>query len=183
MKRSSMRFTIRTLQVAVLGAAILIVICLHVDPLLYWRELAAFLFCPLLCSLMLLIILGRPPARLFAIGFILGFVLEHVTMAYCVSHSLLRFSATTLAPQGSYPLQIAIERMILHGGRVHLNDATVLAAFSGMLLSGSLCALTTLTIGQLVRGTIAVGRRRRSMGAAALEPTEIAGVADRGRNG
>lgn len=97
MKRSPMRFTIRSLQIAVLAAAIFFTLCLYVDPRAYWRELAAFLFCPMMCLLVFLIVFGTGSTRLFGTGFLLGFVLEHVAMAYCVAHSLVRYSATTLA--------------------------------------------------------------------------------------
>jgi hypothetical protein len=154
-----MRFTIRTLQVAVLGAAIVFTICLYVDPSRYWREVAAFLFCPLMCFLILLILFGPLPARLFGIGFILGFVLEHASMAYCVSHSLVRFSPTTLAPQGWYPLAIPLERIILLRGWANLGTASVPATFASLLLSGVLCGGIALVIGESVRTTV-VARRR-----------------------
>ncbi len=168
MKQPPIRFTIRGLQFAVKAAAVLFAICLYVDPSLYWRELAAFLFCPLLCSIVLIILFGPPPARLFGIGFILGFVLEHVSMAYCVSHSLVRFSPTTLAPKGWYPLAIPLERIILLRGWAGTSGASVPAAFAGLLLSGILWGALAFAIGE-------------SLPLAASRRTE--GLADRGPNG
>ena len=64
MKRSPMRFTIRSLQIAVLAAAIFFTLCLYVRPRAYWRELAAFLFCPMMCLLVFLIVFGTGSTRL-----------------------------------------------------------------------------------------------------------------------
>jgi hypothetical protein len=149
MKRSPMRFSIRSMQIAVLGAALLFTICLYVDPCLYWREVAAFLFCPLMCSLVLLIVFGTGSARFFGTGFLLGFVLEHVSMTYCVGHSLVRYSATTLAPEGWYPLELPLERMILSWA--DLNSAPVPATFAGLLISGILCGGIAFAIAETWR--------------------------------
>jgi hypothetical protein len=151
MKRSPMRFTIRSLQIAVVGAALLFTLCLYVDPRAYWREVAAFLFCPLMCLLVLLIVFGAGSGRLFGMGFLLGFVLEHVSMAYFVSHSLVRYSTTTLAPEGWYPLEIPFERMTLLWGLADLNSASVPATFAGLLVSGLLCGGIAFAIGESMR--------------------------------
>jgi hypothetical protein len=173
MKRSPMRFTIRSLQIAVLGAAVLFTLCLYVDPRLYWRELAAFLFCPLMCFLVLLITFGAGSARLFALGFLLGFVLEHVSMAYCVSHSLLRYSPTTLAPVGWYPLAIPFERIILLRGWSNPVDASVPAAFAAFLVSGILCGGIAFAIGESFRTAIAARPGAPAEGQSAIIPTEV----------
>jgi hypothetical protein len=161
-RRSPLRFTIRGLQVAVFGAALVFALCLYVDPSRYWRELVAFLFCPLMCSLILLIVFGPWPGRLFGMGFILGFVLEHASMAYCVSHDLVRFSATSLAPLGWYPLELPLERIILLRGWASLSVASVPATFAGLLLSGVLCGGLAFAVGETLRTAIAARRIRLS---------------------
>ena len=97
------------------------------------------LFCPLMCALVLIIVLGPRSAQFFAAGFLFGYLLEHLAMAYCLSYSLVRFSATTLAPEGWYPLEIPLERIVLLSGWADLRDAPVLGTFAGLLLSGLLC--------------------------------------------
>jgi hypothetical protein len=159
-RRSPLRFTIRGLQVAVFCAALVFALCLYVDPSRYWRELVAFLFCPLMCSLILLIVFGPWPGRVFGMGFILGFVLEHASMAYCVSHDLVRFSATSLAPLGWYPLELPLERIILLRGWASLSVASVPATFAGLLLSGVLCGGLAFAIGESLR-TVNTARRIR----------------------
>jgi hypothetical protein len=154
MRRSPLRFTIRTLQIAVVGAALFFTLCLYVDPRLYWREIAAFLFCPLMCALVLAIALGSGCARRFGMGFLVGFVLEHAAMAYCVNHSLVRYSTTTLAPEGWYPLEIPLERMFLLRGWADLNSASVPATFSGLLVSGILCGGLAFAIGETLNASL-----------------------------
>ena len=72
-------------------------------------------------------------------------------MAYCVAHSLVRYSATTLAPEGWYPLQIPLERMILRRGWADLNSASVPATFAGLLVSGMVCGGILFAIGESLR--------------------------------
>jgi hypothetical protein len=164
MTRSATQFTIRGLQIVVIGAAGVLTLCLYADPLRYWRELVAMLFCPLMCALMLLIVFGPRAGRRFGLGFALGFILEHAAMAYCTSHSLVRFSAATLAPLGWYPLEIPIERFMLRNGLARAGAASVLATFAAMLISGTLCGALALTIGEKL-GNVLGARRRDQMAA------------------
>jgi hypothetical protein len=159
MTRSASQFTIRGLQIVVLGAACVITLWLYADPLRYWRELAAVGFCPLMCGVMLLIVFGPRAGRLFGLGFVLGFVLEHAAMAYCVDQGLVRFSPTTLTPLGWYPLGIPIERFILLNGLVSTGVASVPATFAALLVSGTLCGALVVFIGEKVRNLTAVWRR------------------------
>ena len=164
MTRSATQFTIRGLQIVVLGAACVFTLWLYADPLRYWRELVAVLFCPLLSAVMLLIVFGPRAGRLFGLGFVLGFVLEHASMAYCISHSLVRFSATTLAPLGWYPLEIPLERFILRNGLASMGAASVPATFAAMVVSGILCGALVLTIGEKL-GNVLGARRRDQLAA------------------
>ena len=172
MMRAPMRFTIRSLQIAVVG------VCWrhetpYADPRLYWPRDCQRLRSP--CDVFAgachrgIVVAARGSARHFAMGFLLGFVLEHVSMAYCVSHSLVRFSPTTLAPLGWYPFEIPFERMILIRGWADLNSASVPATFSGLLVSGILCGGLAFAIGEKVCGP------RRSRGDAADRDDEHSG--------
>ena len=164
MTRSATQFTIRGLQIVVLGAAGVFTLWLYADPLRYLRELVAVLFCPLMCAVMLLIVFGPRAGRLVGLGFVLGFVLEHAAMAYCTSQSLVRYSATTLAPLGWYPLEIPIDRVILRNGLASIGAASVPSTFAAMLVSGILCGALVLTIGEKV-GDVLGARRRDEMAA------------------
>jgi hypothetical protein len=154
MKRWPLRFTIRSLQIAVLGVALVSTFSLYIDPRAYWRELVAFLFCPLMCLLVLLCVIGTGSGRRFGLGFLFGFVLEHVSMAYCVGHGLVRYSTTTLAPLGWYPLQIPLERMILRRGWADLESASVPATFVALLVSGMVCGGIAFATGESLKAAV-----------------------------
>ncbi len=164
MTRSATQFTIRGLQIVVLGAAGVFTLWLYTDPLRYSRELVAVLFCPLMCAVMLLIVFGPRGGRLFGLGFVLGFVLENAVMTYFTSHGLVRFSTTNLEPLGWYPLEIPIERFILRNGLARAGAASVLATFAAMVVSGILCGALVLTIGEKLANVL--GARRRDQLAA-----------------
>jgi hypothetical protein len=81
---------------------------------------------------------GPWPARFFALGFILGALLENAAMEYSLGHDLIRCAPGTLTPVGWYPFTLPVERILRIRGWAAIANPPLLARIAGMALSGVL---------------------------------------------
>ena len=90
MRRSRLRVSVWSMQVAVLFVGVVIGIRLLIDPAFYWRDLWALLLLGLVSALTWVTIFGPWPARFLVLGLILGALLENAAMDYSLRHDLIR---------------------------------------------------------------------------------------------
>ena len=149
MWRPQIRFSICSMQVAMLVVAVLLGIRLFIDPHLYWRDLWLLPAIALVVALAWGTIFGPWPARFFALGFFLGYGFEFLALGYCLSHDLVRFAPGTGTPEGWYPLTVPVLRILISRGW-----GGTPAAIAGFVLSGAICGGLLLVVGErLRRGT------------------------------
>jgi uncharacterized membrane protein len=160
MQRQRIRITIRSLQVAVLIVAIVLSIRLYIDPRLYWRDLWILLFAVGFHVTFLWLVLWAPQsARLAAVAFIVGAVVEFNAMSYFVSHGLIRRTPGRWTPEGWYPLALPAERILVTRGWAAVSESSLPGMFIGMALSAVAGCIIMLVAWSLWR---AMSRRKES---------------------
>jgi hypothetical protein len=175
MRRRRVRFLIWLTAMGVLYAAALLAFRVYINPYSSWRHFAvgatmAVAFTLIMNLLTLALVLGRWSARCFALGFVLGAVLENTAMGYYTTHNLLRFIPGTWAPEGWYPLAVPLERVLIERGWQSIGAPPLSAAFAGMALSGILCGVLLMVVGESLRRV--TKRKRTSLKGDAVDGKE-----------
>lgn len=137
MQRQRIRITIRSLQAAVLVVAVLLSVRLYIEPRLYWRDLWILLFAVAFHVTFLWLVLFAPrSARLAAVGFVVGAIVEFNAMNYFLSHGLVRLTPGRWTPEGWYPLTLPAKRILIKRGWAAISESSLPGMFIGMALSG-----------------------------------------------
>jgi hypothetical protein len=152
MQRQRIRITIRSLQVAVLLVAVLLSVRLYIEPRLYWRDLWILLFAVAFHVTFLWLVLWAPrSARLAALAFVVGVVVEFDALNYFVSHGLIRRTPGRWTPEGWYPLALPAERILITRGWAAVSESSMPGMFIGMALSGVAACIMMLIAWSLWR--------------------------------
>jgi hypothetical protein len=152
MQRVRIRITIWSLQVAVFLVAISLSVRLYIEPRLYWRDVWILLFAVAFYLIVLWLILAAPwPARLAALGFVAGAIVEFIAMKYVASHKLILLTPGGWARAGWYPLAVPVERLIITRGWAVIPSSTLTGMFLGMALSGAAGCIIMLMVWSLWR--------------------------------
>jgi hypothetical protein len=139
------------MQVAILFVAVVIGIRLLIDPEFHWRDLWALLLFGLVSILTWVTIDGPCPARFFALGFILGALVENAAMDYSLRHELIRCAPGTLTPVGWYPFTLPVERILRIRGWAAIDAPPLLATIAGTAFSGILFFGLVILAGEMWR--------------------------------
>src|SRR5262245_22551212 len=134
------RFWIVWIPTTIVGTAFVLAVRLYVEPRLYWRDLWVYLFF-LAFQATLVWLIGWAPwsARVFAMGVVLGAIVEHRALGYYVDHDLLRLTPGTWTPEGWYPLMVPVERLFIQKGWATIAEPPLMPLVIGMALSSALC--------------------------------------------
>ena len=91
-----------------------------------------------------------PLARVFALGTIVGLLIEWAAACYCVEHDLLRFTPDGLALEGWYPLSVPLQRSLVAWGAISWY-MILLSLLAGAILPGFLYGALTAVVYCLAR--------------------------------
>jgi len=152
MQRQRIRITILSLQVAVLLVAVLLSVRLYIEPRLYWRDLWILLFAVGFHVTFLWLVLWAPQsARLAAVAFIVGALVEFNAMNYFVSHGLVRRTPGRWMPEGWYPLGLPAERILITQRWAVFPESSLPGMFMGMATSAVAGCIIMLVVWSLWR--------------------------------
>ncbi|SIN77189.1 hypothetical protein SAMN05444166_0754 [Singulisphaera sp. GP187] len=144
------RFPIRIwfIQLVILTVAVILGFVLYLDPHPDWPTLGIILLALIPFYLLKLWLLTKAPwsARVFAIGFLIGGVVEFSSLDHSISRDRLRLTPGFWTPEGWYPLAFPAERLLVHSGYLTVSEAFWPSFFIGLTISGLVCGILTLGI-------------------------------------
>jgi hypothetical protein len=156
------QFSLASMFLVMTVLAVLLGICMWIDPVCGWKLLCGIIGMYVAMAFVVWLFTSAPWwARVFAVGCLLGVILEQVATDYCYRHNLTQYAAGTFAPMGWYPLHVPIERMLIVQSGAIGHSWTMRwrwAWLIGSVASGILCGILALALWSLARY---VTRQRR----------------------